>query len=618
MSASPNQKTAVGLAEMGFRVFPCNSDKTPMVKGWPDTPLRPAWQVDAVWASHFSALPAIPVGAHGLLVIDCDRKNGKDGVVAFTALCAERGIELSNVFAVETPSTGLHFYWRTDEPYGNSSGALPDGIDVRGIGGFVIAPGATLPDGRAYKIVQGSWDTIPALPAALAPLLRPKMDISLPSPAQAPQNATERERAYAENALADEVEQLAAMHEGQGRNQALNDAALKLGSMVAVGWIERETVDKALWDASERNGYRAKDGDKAARNTLQSGLQSGIARPHEPLKPLDVPQWVRHMLASWIEAYKAKQSSAVSFIDSIKSPFDYDCKAKGNAIESLIPLSAITLITGDAGCGKSTLITVMADAIAKGDGVFTFDVKEPRPVLYLDRENTLPIIQDRLRRLRIMPGPRFKYWGAHINGEVPLPGCAAILEWIERTEPKPVVFVDSMVAFMEGNENSAEDVRAFFNPLRHIAHLGAAVVILHHTGKGESTQYFRGSSDIKGAIDNGFVMRNEGETRLTTVTLQAFKTRYAVTDKFALSYQDGEFVAKDAEQASALIVTHLLRSNAGISMKEFEDLLRSKSFGRNQARKTIEMGIAAGTILTRKGDRNATLLYAPESIPHAI
>jgi hypothetical protein len=88
--------------------------------------------------------------------------------------------------------------------------------------------------------------------------------------------ASEREMHYAENALQDEIEKLSLMGGGSGRNTALNNAALHLGEMVGAGWIERHVVVQALWDATEKNGYRAKDGNEAAWKTLQSGLEKGI------------------------------------------------------------------------------------------------------------------------------------------------------------------------------------------------------------------------------------------------------------------------------------------------------------------------------------------------------
>lgn len=68
--------------------------------------------------------------------------------------------------------------------------------------------------------------------------------------------------------------------------------------------------------------------------------------------------------------------------------------------------------TGDAGAGKSTLATWIAHAIAEGFRFMGFEVKTLRSVLYLDRENSLPVVKERLTRLQIRPEPRFKYFGA--------------------------------------------------------------------------------------------------------------------------------------------------------------------------------------------------------------
>jgi hypothetical protein len=87
----------------------------------------------------------------------------------------------------------------------------------------------------------------------------------------------------------DEVAKLSAMQPGSGRNQGLNNAALRLGEMVVTGWIDRSEVENALWEAARANGYRSKDGDKAAWATLQSGLTAGMKSPRPPLAEKDPP-----------------------------------------------------------------------------------------------------------------------------------------------------------------------------------------------------------------------------------------------------------------------------------------------------------------------------------------
>jgi hypothetical protein len=64
--------------------------------------------------------------------------------------------------------------------------------------------------------------------------------------------------------------------------------------------------------------------------------------------------------------------------------------------------------------------------------------------------------------------------------------------------------------------------------LRRLADMGAAVIVLHHSGKGESARDYRGSSDIKAAIDVGYLLTNMGDGGLDRLRLKAFKTRFQV------------------------------------------------------------------------------------------
>jgi Bifunctional DNA primase/polymerase, N-terminal len=308
-TSSPNKDAAMALVSRGLRIFPCNLDKTPMVAAWEQNASNSPFAVSVKWDSAPDALPAVPVGAHGIVVIDCDRKpNRPDGVAAFHALCAESAIDLLSALVVETPSGGLHYYFRTETPYSNSPGSLPDGIDVRGKGGFVIAPGATLPDGRSYKHIAGSWDAIPALPEALAGFLKAKRPTETPvlTAGAGTLAVTDRERAFAKAALADEVAQLTAMREGEGRNRALNEAAHSLGTMN--GWIDLNIVADALWEASVANGYVAKDGEYQAKATIESGIIAGMKKPRALLGDESWNKAMKLTIKSWIATYKAKHS----------------------------------------------------------------------------------------------------------------------------------------------------------------------------------------------------------------------------------------------------------------------------------------------------------------------
>jgi putative DNA primase/helicase len=107
---------------------------------------------------------------------------------------------------------------------------------------------------------------------------RPARANAKPSSLRPPSDDTVARRAYAEAALADEVRQVATAARGS-RNNRLNTAALKLGQLVAAGWLDRGRIERALEDAAAACGLVADDGGEAVRRTIKSGLDAGVAQP---------------------------------------------------------------------------------------------------------------------------------------------------------------------------------------------------------------------------------------------------------------------------------------------------------------------------------------------------
>src|SRR5262249_20900783 len=68
---------------------------------------------------------------------------------------------------VRTPSGGRHFFYRASGE--RCSTLRPDApVDIKGIGGYVVAPPSIRPNGqfagRQYEIIAGSWDDLSRLP----------------------------------------------------------------------------------------------------------------------------------------------------------------------------------------------------------------------------------------------------------------------------------------------------------------------------------------------------------------------------------------------------------------------------------------------------------------------
>lgn len=161
---------ALAYAAKGWRVFPLlpNSKLPATPHGCKDA------TTDSKTIQKLFAKPCnlgIATG-HGLVVIDLDVKPGRNGIEAWKDLCAPHpAIE---PFECLTPSSGRHLYFQTTAAIGNSASKLGLGIDVRGEGGYVVAPPSSL-GGTAYCWEFSNPPQPPELPAwLLALLIKPK------------------------------------------------------------------------------------------------------------------------------------------------------------------------------------------------------------------------------------------------------------------------------------------------------------------------------------------------------------------------------------------------------------------------------------------------------------
>lgn len=140
---------AFACAVLGFRVFPLMSGtKRPALTGWQAAATTSLEQVQYWFTGEFQdASVGIATGeGSDLFVLDIDVKNGINGFCAIADLCTDgiSGVRLlPQTLTVATPSGGAHIYFRWPEAGGvvNSSNELGPGLDVRGLGGLVHAPG---------------------------------------------------------------------------------------------------------------------------------------------------------------------------------------------------------------------------------------------------------------------------------------------------------------------------------------------------------------------------------------------------------------------------------------------------------------------------------------------
>jgi hypothetical protein len=174
-----NREAALRVAEAGMSVFPLRPQNmagrwnlSPVYPSGARTATRSAERIVNWWDQHTTAIPATP--CTNIVVIDAnDTFPGIDGVAVFEALIADKPWPSPPI--VLTPNGKQYYFLQPDPPLDYHTGDLPEGIDVRGMGGYVVAPGAILPDGSG-------WRVDPNLPPALIPKIPAWLERIIRSP----------------------------------------------------------------------------------------------------------------------------------------------------------------------------------------------------------------------------------------------------------------------------------------------------------------------------------------------------------------------------------------------------------------------------------------------------
>lgn len=317
---------ALAYAARGWPVFPCHPEnKRPLVGGdidpatgfeIPNTGgLKKATtdvaQIRAWWGRWPRAMVGIPTGAAiGANVIDLDLGDPQliSGKEYLERLIAHVG-GIPHTAIAETASGGLHIYLATDlaRPVRNGARVVPAlsiapaaeanggkakgaGIDLRGEGGYVIAPPSIRADGRAYSWLQPIddgiaeptprlWDVLlkkeakPERPASSSPSSSTNAPSS--SSAGAGDVVDLAVRRYALSAFDAEIRRLELAPDGT-RNATINEVAFKLGQLIAANAISETVVRSALRDVVRRWPNPEK-----SDGTIERGLAAGMADPRD-------------------------------------------------------------------------------------------------------------------------------------------------------------------------------------------------------------------------------------------------------------------------------------------------------------------------------------------------
>lgn len=430
----------------GFSVIPLMPrDKKPAVS-WTDYQNRKPTEEELVeWFSSGEKNIGIVTGKiSGIVVIDLDSDEAQN-------------FAKSNHFP-PTPNVitrkGYHLYYAYPQKTGVRNFQKRDGlpnIDLRGDGGYVVAPPSVHPDGHIYQ-----WCDNQGLE-----------DLTLGEPPRI--------------ILAEKDEQkkpLKELYRGVPESMRNESMTRIVGSLVNDGLTFEECLKVAL-SVNERNI------PPMERKEVE-GIVKSIYEKH--LRERPVSQFSGHIYKAKTKKVYAEDFDPRGELKKGHELKAMDCRVEW-VIEKLLPKQSITLLHGKGGVGKTWLSLLLAKTVSEGD-YFMGLRTEKTPVYYIDFENSLSVLIERIRKLG---ADDVNFW--HFSFENKPPKIDSH-DWdVYKKLPQGLITIDTYRAFQSGDENDSQQMSLNMEKMKELRELGFTILLLHHTPK-SNERIYKGSTAI--------------------------------------------------------------------------------------------------------------------------
>ena len=570
---------ALDLAAKGLPVFPCNpANKRPYTDhGFKDASKDPA-KVAAFWTQHPRALIGIPTGqASGIFALDLDTDDGTGEALGEAWLARVGLADLLQGPGAITPSGGRHIYFRADglaEGLRNTTNK-PLGVDTRGDGGYIIAPGSIAAKG-AYSAVNGGLDApiLPALPKALQEALQAIK--GMPAAATPFQIDTGYSRCGTTPADLAEVQEVLRHIPPDGSYDdwlavlmGLHDhfAGSGEGLAVADAWSAPYAQYKPGEVAAKWRSFQA-GGGKGWASVCQMARQNGadlsdIARRHRG-KPSHGEAGLTHR--PFDHRHKeAEPPEAVFFCAA-------DLHGKPVPIRQwlvpdLVPAGTVTTLNGDGGTGKSLVALQLAVSTALGRSWMGQSVTGGG-ALFISAEDDRDEIHRRVADVAAAEGVGLadldKLTLRSLAGKdalLAIPTTGDVMaetplflhldKWLSEHRPTLTV-LDTLADLFGGNEVNRSQARQFIGMLRRLCldHETTIILLAHPslagmssgTGSSGSTAW---NNSVRSRLYLRRVKDGDGyEADTDARELEVMKANYGKTGLvLPLRWQAGAFVA---------------------------------------------------------------------------
>jgi hypothetical protein len=268
-----------------------SAGKHPRPNDWTHQATTNPDQIRAWWGKWPDANVGIAPGhKSGIFALDVDKHKG--GYESLDALVKRHG-PLPDTWTVHTGSGGLHLYflWPEGLEVRNSESKIAAGLDIRGEGGFVVAPPSLHHSGRHYELEESAIPPVEP-PAWLLTLLStpPAAPAAQPRPAEKPDEpVTKGKRTKRLVSLA------GSMHKRAMPPEAIEAALLKVNATFDPPLPEAK-VRELSYDIPKRYPHSEPE-------AKPNGAVPQLVDPPEPAAPLLLTSELLLLCRLWIERF---------------------------------------------------------------------------------------------------------------------------------------------------------------------------------------------------------------------------------------------------------------------------------------------------------------------------
>lgn len=200
--------------------------------------------------------------------------------------------------------------------------------------------------------------------------------------------------------------------------------------------------------------------------------------------------------------------------------------AREHLVEGLLSRKGMSVIYGDANCGKTFLAIDLGLHISTGRPWFERDVR-PGGVIYIAAEGGLGLgerVKAYLTHHSVDPS-KVPFWieSTAVNlctADEDVSEIIAVIEKLGADTRIELIVADTLArTLIGGNENSPGDMGTYVQNCDRIrAETGAHVLVIHHTGK-DPKLGARGHSSLRGATDTELQIRKDPRSGIITAGL---------------------------------------------------------------------------------------------------